>query len=90
LLHEIQASQADAPNPKAKHILKCTASEDIGVDALARILIEGQRSSLAMNNRRDPSRLREEAKALLRREWEKGLSQALDKVHDPKSFAALF
>lgn len=85
LFREIQASQAG----EGSQVLKCIASEDVGVEELARILLEAKRSTQAHDHRRDPSRLREEAKTLLRREWEKGLSQSLSQIQDPRSFAQL-
>jgi LAO/AO transport system kinase len=89
LAREIEAAQHDG-TAKAKTVLKCVATEDKGVEELAQLLLAEMKSSKALANRRDPVRLREEARSLLRREWEQSLNPRLAKVSDPKSFARLF
>ncbi|NJL25822.1 MAG: hypothetical protein HC902_12035 [Calothrix sp. SM1_5_4] len=42
-----------------------------------------------MRNRFDPGRLREEAKALLRREWERRIETRLASVRDPSELLKL-
>jgi LAO/AO transport system kinase len=90
LLREIQASQKDGGAGKARHILKCVASEGRGVEELAAIILADRDAGTAKQNRVDPARLREEAKALLRREWERGMSATLAGVKSVRDFAALF
>lgn len=81
LAREIQAVQSDD-----KLVLKCVASENKGVEELAEILVQA-RPPL---KRDSPVRLREEARALLRSQWEKNLIPVLAGVHDVRSFARLF
>lgn len=90
LAREIESAQADGG--RVSPVIKCVASEDRGVTELVRVLLAA-RSSVgegAPPARRDPVRLREEAKALLRREWERQVDRQLRDVHDPDSFARLF
>lgn len=88
LAREIQAAQQDGGT--SKPVLKSVASEDKGVDELAKLLLAEVKSGKALANRKDPVRLREEAKALLRREWEAQIGSKLSKVTDIGSFTKLW
>ena len=85
LVREIQAVQESDTQ-----VLKCVATEGQGVEELARVLLAARAQDLASTHRRDPKRLREEARALLRREWEDQVNQTLQAVSDPASLAKLF
>jgi LAO/AO transport system kinase len=87
LVREIQA--AEQVGASSKPVLKCVASEDKGVDALAQMIFQNIHSATPAKNRENPVRLREEAKALLRREWESQIGNELNRVVDLESFARL-
>lgn len=86
LAREIQTSQQDGGR-EARPVLKSVASEDKGVDEIAKLILADIKSGKPAANRRDPARLREEAKAILRREWEREIGQQLAVIKDPASFA---
>jgi LAO/AO transport system kinase len=88
LAREIEAAQHDGGGRKASLILKTVASDGRGVDKLAEFIVNARTSS--PRQRSDPSRLREEARALLRREWEREMDQRLQSVSDTASFTRLF
>lgn len=94
LAREIEAAEHDAAgaasDARMAAVLKCVASEDKGVDELAQLILAARSSGEPLAHRRDPVRLREEARALLRREWERGMNSHLSSIRDPKSFASIF
>jgi LAO/AO transport system kinase len=83
LAREIEASIHDGESAREVSVLKCVATENQGVDALAARLLE-LRESVAVK-RNSPERLREEARAMLRAQFEKSLSKKLAQVKDLKS-----
>jgi len=90
LAREIEAAQHDGGGTESKPVLKTVASEGKGVEELAAMILSGIKDGKSAANRRDPARLREEARAILRREWEHGISKTLDQIKDSASFAKLF
>ncbi|MBX3021077.1 MAG: methylmalonyl Co-A mutase-associated GTPase MeaB [Bdellovibrionales bacterium] len=90
LVREIEAAQHDGGSSTSKPVLKAVASEDKGVEELARLILADIKSERPAANRRDPKRLREEARSILRREWENRIDQQLSHVSDPAAFAKLF
>lgn len=92
LAREIEAAQGDDGSlvEGRAPVFKCVASEDKGVTELVAHLSKLMQSSRALENRRDPLRLKEEARSLLRREWERSLDGKLTSVVDARSFASLF
>jgi LAO/AO transport system kinase len=88
LVREIQSAQQDGHTDKP--VLKMTASEDKGVDELAKLILAEMKAGKPAKNRKDPVRLREEAKAILRREWENKIGSTLANVNSPSDFAKLF
>ncbi len=87
LAREIEASLQDGGGKKPK-VFKCIANQGQGVDELARHILE-LRDQIRIQ-RETPVRLRHEAKALLRGEWERDLDSKLNVVVDINSFKALF
>ncbi len=83
LKREIEASIHDASAPEAIEVFKCVATDAAGVPELMQHLeiLRGQSASLA--NRTDPVRLRFEARAYLRRQWEMSLDTRLAGVQTP-------
>lgn len=90
LAREIEAAVHDGENSKPVHVLKTTASEGRGLLELCELLLKEKKSNDWLVARRDPRRLREEAKSLLRREWEKSVEPQLALVKDLSSFKKLF
>lgn len=89
LAREIEAAQGDGSAP-ARPVLKCVAAEDRGIAELMSLVMAARADGRALNHRSDPGRLREEAKALLRREWERVLEPRLAAVSGVADFTALF
>lgn len=91
LARELEASQGDAgEHVVARPVLKVVASEDRGVAELAQLLLKERGAGHALRNRSFPARLREEARSLLRREWERTLDARLQGVSSTADFVALF
>ncbi len=86
LAREIENSIHDGESKKQISVLKTIASEDRGIKELASLLEIQMQKGDWKTKRQAPSRLREEAKSLLRREWEKGLENQLARVTDLQSF----
>lgn len=86
LAREIENSIHDGESAKPIKVLKTTASEHLGVDILTEEL-EKMRTQGAWKAQRDnPKRFREEAKAILRREWENSVNDSLAKVTNVTDF----
>lgn len=85
LAREIEASVHDGESSKKVSVLKTTASEGVGVKTLVDAVLAVREETESLKNRVAASRLREEAKALLRREWEASIEKSLAKIKDPKS-----
>lgn len=90
LAREIEASLHDGETAREVKVVKTVASENKGLDALTVLVREHMDESGWRARRADPKRLREEAKALLRREWESEISSKLNAVKDFVSFKNLF
>lgn len=88
LAREIEASVMDGENSKPVTVLKCVATEDGGLEELASEL--ASRRSGAPVKRNSPERLREEARALLRAEFEAAVDRKVVGVKDFKSLSDLF
>lgn len=79
LAREIEAAEVGV------QVLRATASENKGVRELAEFLIAA-RAGDWQKSRVSPERWREEAGALMRGEWERGLAARLQDVRDLESF----
>jgi LAO/AO transport system kinase len=90
LAREIEASVHDGETAKAVQVIQTTASEGKGIAELLQA-VAGARSKVEPHAHRSrPERLREEAKALLRREWESEISSTLAKIKSPADLKKLF
>lgn len=90
LVREIEASLHDGESKKSISVLKTVASENQGIEELGAQILARLGSPEWKNLRNSPSRLREEAKALLRREWENDMKSKLSAVSDIASMRRLF
>ncbi|MGZ3722621.1 MAG: ArgK/MeaB family GTPase, partial [Bdellovibrionales bacterium] len=90
LAREIEASIHDGESAKAIRVLKCTATEGTGIDELMKVISAARAQTKSLENRSAPSRLREEAKSLLRREWENVIESSLAAVKSPADLKKLF
>lgn len=90
LAREIEASIHDGEAKKTISVMKTVASENKGIEDLGAQMVARQASQEWKSLRSSPSRLREEAKSLLRREWEKGVNARLAAVSDLTSLRRLF
>ena len=88
LAREIEASVHDGESAKEISVLKCVATENTGVEELSAKLLSLKESVTLKRN--SPERLREEARALLRAQFETTVDQKLATVKDLKTLAALF
>jgi LAO/AO transport system kinase len=82
LAREIENSIHDGESAKKVKVLKTTASEHLGVDALSVEFEMLRKSGEWKKARANSRRFREEAKALLRREWEHTIDATLAKISD--------
>lgn len=90
LAREIEAAVHDGESGKPVKVMKTTASEDKGIPELCALALAERNDPAWPARRNDAKRLREEAKSLLRREWENSVAQKLDQVTDTSSFKKLF
>lgn len=90
LAREIEASVHDGESAKSVKVLKTTASEGKGIDELCELMLAEKNSAGWKKLRAQPKRLREEAKSLLRREWENSVEKQLAKIKNADSFKKLF
>jgi len=89
LVREIESAQHDgAASPVP--VLSCVASEGKGVGEILRVINEFRLQTKFKDKRGAPERLRMEARALLRREWERDLDQKLKGVANADDMARLF
>ncbi|MCB0367345.1 MAG: methylmalonyl Co-A mutase-associated GTPase MeaB [Bdellovibrionaceae bacterium] len=80
---------ADANQKVTERIFKTTATEGVGVEELAQaIRARGEDLDLP-NHRQDPLRLRHEAFALLRGQWEKAFRKKADRIKSPEDLRQL-
>lgn len=86
LAREIENSIHDGEMAKEIRVLKTTASENKGVDVLTEELEKMRAKNTWKTARENPARFREEAKAILRREWENTVNASLAKVSDIAGF----
>lgn len=90
LKREIEASIHDGESANAIQVLKCTASEGEGIDRLMQAILKAKAETNSLSNRSAPGRLREEAKSLLRREWEGQIEASLKKIKSASDLKKLF
>lgn len=86
LAREIENSIHDGERAKEIKVLKTTASENKGVDVLTEELEKMRVQNDWKQKREDPARFREEAKAILRREWENSVNDQLANVTNLAGF----
>lgn len=90
LAREIEASIHDGESARKVQVLKCVASEDKGLTELTDLVL-ASRAAVGWAERRVlPARLREEAKSLLRRQWEIEIQKKLAAVAKPGDLKRLF
>lgn len=96
LAREIEASISEDAGGRRRGtkqtplVFKCVATEGRGVKELAEKMITLGPSTDPLANRTDPQRLREEAKSLLRADWERSLDGTLKQVQSVSDLRALF
>ena len=88
LAREIEASVHDGG--KQISVIKTVASEGKGVAELCEQILKLKASAEWREKRSSPVRLREEAKALLRREWENRMALQLTQVNDVNGLRSQF
>lgn len=89
LAREIEASIHDGESSKTVQVLKCVASEGKGVDELVKLVLQAKQDPQVPVRRNSVTRLREEAKALLRRQWELDVTQTLNSIQSPQDLSKL-
>lgn len=89
LAREIEASIHDGESAKAVSVLKSVATEKKGIAELCDTVLAARAKVDPLKNHAQSERLREEAKALLRREWELGLTSKLAAVNSPADLKKL-
>jgi LAO/AO transport system kinase len=90
LAREIQASQHDSATKESVEVLQTIATEGKGADELTELVLK-LKNGLDLKHSRDlPARLKEEAKALLRRELEAELQSKVKDLKSPSDMIALF
>ncbi len=87
LAREIEAAAHDGG--VTARVLKTVATEGKGLEQLSITMLTAKDEAQWKSRRNDPSRLREEAKALLRREWEQSVEKKLATVKSMTSFRRL-
>jgi LAO/AO transport system kinase len=92
LAREIESAAGEAASRSGKTpvVLMCVATEGRGLGELAEKIALSTQSIDPLANRHSPGRLREEARALLRREWERSLEPTLASVRDVSDLRTLF
>ncbi len=90
LVREISASIHDGEAARAVEVLQTVASENRGLERLTELILLAKSKGSMLANRADPKRLREEAKALLRAQWESALETKLSKINAAKDLLTLF
>lgn len=90
LAREIEAAMHDGESDRKVDVFRCVATTGVGVsELLARI--ETERLSMsALANRTSVARLRVEAHAALRRQWEMDMGTKLSNVHSLEDLRRLF
>lgn len=84
LAREIEASVQIGESARKPKVFKCVASEGRGVATLVEEVDAARANLDLLKNRVRPERLREEAKALLRAQWEATVSKRLLKIKTAK------
>jgi LAO/AO transport system kinase len=88
LAREVEASLHDGEG-KAARVLKCVASQGEGIQPLTEMILKDSAAGEYKTRRANAKRLREEAKALLRREWEDQIDKKLAKIKKPGDLLGL-
>lgn len=89
LAREIEASLHDGESARTVQVIKTVASEGRGVAELVTAVMAARQAADVFARRESPERLREEAKALLRREWESKIGNKLKKLSKPEDLFKL-
>ncbi len=89
LAREIAASLHDGESARSVQVFKTVASEGRGVTELVTAVMAAREATDLVARRDRPERLREEAKALLRREWESKIAAKLKKLSKPEDLSKL-
>lgn len=88
LAREIEAAVHEGT--REVQVLKTTATEGTGIGDLTNLVVKLKASSASLKNRIEPKRLREEARALLRAEWESQVGAKVTGVAGVEDLRALF
>jgi LAO/AO transport system kinase len=89
LAREIKSSVHDGESGKQPPVFSVIATEGKGLDDWFSFVKKHINTKEALKNRRDPKRLQEEAKALLRWQWEQKVAKKLKSVKTPKDLRPL-
>jgi LAO/AO transport system kinase len=89
LAREIEASIHDGAAAGAR-VIKAVATEGKGISELTDLILQKRSSVPVLSHRTDPARLREEARALLRGEWENSVAGKMAGIKTPADLKALF
>ncbi len=89
LAREIEASIHDGETAKSVQVLKAVATEGRGVAELCELVLQARSGGEWQKKRSEPLRLREEGKALLRRQWENSIQGQLAGLQSPADLLKL-
>jgi LAO/AO transport system kinase len=90
LVREIKNAVHDGETGKHPEVYPVVATEGKGLEPFEKFVLENLKAGTSLENRSKPERLREEAKALLRLDWENKLKTKLAKVKKPSHLKDLF
>jgi LAO/AO transport system kinase len=91
LAREIEASIHDGEAGADTRVVKCVASQNIGVNELVDLVLARKAEvEKWTSERQGPARLRAEAKALLRHQWDLDIQKKLTKLNRPEDLLRLF
>lgn len=90
MAREIEASVHDGESARQPKVIKSVATAATGVPELVQWLLEQKKIFSQSNSRNEPLRLREEAKSLLRAEWENAIDKKLLDIHSAVDLGVLF
>jgi LAO/AO transport system kinase len=89
LVRELKISVHEGEASKQPEVFPVVAMESKGLDPWVNFVLKHQASNEAGKNRREPQRLQEEAKALLRLDWEESIRPKLAQVKNAKDIIEL-
>ena len=90
LAREIEASVHDGESAKRPEVIKAIATQGVGLLELTDWLVEQKNAFSKLKSRQDPIRLQEEAKSLLRAEWENSVQDKLRVIQSPIDLGEIF